>query len=214
MTWSCESLLPTLMPLLSIADSVELAARNTAHDSIEDIQVTNVLDSTISQLADVKVTNVDKTKGVDGSPVVESTRNASISTTADQTSDVASISSMPAVHVTEPTSPIRERPLTSPAEPSLLSTTDRPPPSPSRSNGLQGESTPSLSLGQRRARHRSAAEVCLTVSCSEFIFLTCCSQGRIVCLVSSQTSFTGENHLHQLHQGIQFERTLSPQNLL
>jgi len=70
-----------------------------------------------------------------------------ISARPDHTSDAASVHSMPAVHVTEPTSPVVQGPSSVSAESSLVST---PPP-------MQEES--SITQQQRRARHRSAIEV-------------------------------------------------------
>ncbi|KAF9535874.1 hypothetical protein CPB83DRAFT_842496 [Crepidotus variabilis] len=147
------------MPLVSIAGNDDNVEQLTPHDSVEDIQLADVLGQNIAALDDLKVTTVHKPMDVDASPIVEPTRNASISTTADHTSDITSINSMPAVHITEPSSPMRERESPTSTEATMLSTAHRPPPpSPSRSSTMQEESTQPVTSNQRRARHRSAME--------------------------------------------------------
>ncbi|TFK41007.1 hypothetical protein BDQ12DRAFT_733353 [Crucibulum laeve] len=94
---------------------------------------------------------VDNTPKDDTNPVLESTRSPTpLSTSIDQHSDVASVHSMPAVHITEPSPPAANRPFT---QPSAETPRRPPPPSPSRSQTLQEEG--SFSQQQRRARHRS-----------------------------------------------------------
>ncbi|PPQ89596.1 hypothetical protein CVT25_012341 [Psilocybe cyanescens] len=79
---------------------------------------------------------------------------------ADHSSDAASVHSMPAVHVTAPSSPVARGPSPISSHAALLSTRSplpSPLPSPSRSNTMQSEES-SVSQQQRRARHRSAIE--------------------------------------------------------
>lgn len=76
--------------------------------------------------------------------------------------DAVSVHSMPAVHITEPCSPPDHR---SPVSNKPASLSARPPPPlpspvPSRTNTMQEE--PSSTHQQRRARHCSAVEVCMS----------------------------------------------------
>ncbi|KAH9486779.1 GYF domain-containing protein mpd2 [Psilocybe cubensis] len=78
----------------------------------------------------------------------------------DHPDDVASVHSMPAVHVTAPSSPLVPAPSPVSSHAALLSTRSPVPsplPSPSRSNTMQSDES-STSQQQRRARHRSAIE--------------------------------------------------------
>jgi len=96
---------------------------------------------------------------------IESSRGQSISTVTDQQSDSGSVHSIPAVRVTESPAPILDEPqsvLPSPT-PSVLS--NRPPPSPARSNTLQ-EPSSSGSVSQRRMGRRSTIEVGFLLLCS------------------------------------------------
>ena len=141
---------------------------DTDDASIAEIQVSTQYDPAMA-LDDVKVT-VEKANDVDASPMVESTRGASISTNAEHTSDIASIHSMPAVHITEPSSPLVQRTSPMASESTLLSTRP-PPPSPARSSTLQDDS--SITSLQRRARHRSAIEVSACIQPTSSIPLIC-----------------------------------------
>ncbi|KAF8167951.1 hypothetical protein B0H34DRAFT_670257 [Crassisporium funariophilum] len=119
--------------------------------SIAEVQVAHTLETNL----ELKVPN-EPPKNVESNPLPESTRGASISTEADLNSDTASVHSMPAVHVTEPTSPVVQRasPVSSEA---AVSSTRLPPPSPGRSNTLQEDGA--IGGSHRRARHRSAMEI-------------------------------------------------------
>jgi hypothetical protein len=110
--------------------------------------------SNTNPTVDVLKINADKGHS---SPLLEEARGASLSTSVDRNPDAASVHSMPAVLITEPTSPVSQRPSATPI-------TDSPDPS----ARLQ-HSSPSPSSGQRQevtalpeqqgARHRSAVEV-------------------------------------------------------
>ncbi|KAF8973714.1 hypothetical protein BDZ97DRAFT_1912184 [Flammula alnicola] len=94
------------------------------------------------------ITTQSPPKDSDNTPLQEP---PSTTPNEDLTSDAASAHSMPAVHITEPTSPLAQLST----EVASLSTRP-PPPSPSRSNTMQEELLSSQQ--QRRTRHRSAIE--------------------------------------------------------
>jgi len=117
--------------------------------------------TTISSDTDHTNTTVVETVKYNGnqkSTHLVSSTGASLSTTADHASEIASIHSMPEVLVTETPRPTVRRP----------STATSPPPAPRPEN--QPESTPTQSYTpsgsvrrnflRRRARYRSAIEVC------------------------------------------------------
>ncbi|KDR85145.1 hypothetical protein GALMADRAFT_131877 [Galerina marginata CBS 339.88] len=103
----------------------------------------------------------------------------------DDPDDAASVRSMPAVHVTEPSSPA---PSPQHTDPALLST--RAPQSPARSSTMQDES--SLTQQQRRARHRSAIEVS-----SFFFFLVVASFNGLFQPRSNRLSGFFTNLIHR-----------------
>lgn len=89
--------------------------------------------------------------------LLESARTSTVSSNQTQMSDGGSIHSVPAVQITETTSPARG--ATSPLSIETNSLSGPPPlPSPSRSQNMQ-EETLNAAQQQRRARHRSAIEV-------------------------------------------------------
>jgi len=90
-------------------------------------------------------------------PLLEEDRGASLSTSVDRSSDAASVHSMPAVLITEPTSPVSQRPSATPITDSFDSSAHLQHSSPSPSFG-QGQEATALPE-QRSARHRSAVEV-------------------------------------------------------
>ncbi|KAJ3517364.1 hypothetical protein NLJ89_g535 [Agrocybe chaxingu] len=140
------------MPVAALSDDTTHDHSNDA-PPITEVQVVDGLGGNIDLDDVMKVS--DTSKVVQDSPMLESMRGASISTSVDQTSDGASVHSMPAVHITEPTSPGPQRPSPTSPEATLLDSRP-PPPSPARSSTFQEEG--SLSQQQRRARHRSAIE--------------------------------------------------------
>ncbi|KAF8898580.1 hypothetical protein BD779DRAFT_21803 [Infundibulicybe gibba] len=99
----------------------------------------------------VKITASESKEAV--SPVLDSSRGPSFSTTGEPSSDVASVHSMPAVHVSEAEAPF-DRHRSAARTPEPRSTDRAPPPSPHPST-----SGDRLSQQERRTRHRSAAEV-------------------------------------------------------
>lgn len=114
--------------------------QNTVPTHMGDLQVVES-GGVLHQMKPV-VTETPKDSGEPGS-------RSDISARPNHTSNAASVHSMPAVQVTEPTSPVVQGPSSVSAESSLLST---PPP-------MQEEL--SITQQQRRARHRSAIEVSL-----------------------------------------------------
>jgi hypothetical protein len=91
------------------------------------------------------------------SPLVSS-RGASLSTSPDQASDAASVHSMPAVHISEPPPPPTRRPSTAAPNANVPAASGRPVSTVAQSSAPQ--SATALTQQQRRARHRSAIEVC------------------------------------------------------
>lgn len=127
------------------------------NDLLEQVHVTNpVLDSAV--VDDVKIV-AEHVKQEDNSPLASS-RGPSLSTSPDHASDAASVHSMPAVHVSESAPSDARRPSTSASNAPVPHPSSRPPSAP-QSPIPQQENTPTaLSQQQRRARHRSAIEVC------------------------------------------------------
>lgn len=106
----------------------------------------------------VKVSADAQNKDDNISPVLDSSRGPSESTSAEHLSDVVSVHSMPTVHVTAPDSTLTRRASTMQTLESASPSTDVPPNSPSRSHMSSANS--SISAQERRNRHRSAIEVC------------------------------------------------------
>ncbi|KAF5356044.1 hypothetical protein D9756_003901 [Leucocoprinus leucothites] len=104
----------------------------------------------------VKITN---NQGKDSSSPLASSRGASLSTSADQASDAASIHSMPAVLVAEPPPPTTRRPSTSASHMPAPVPPGRPASSLAQNSAPPETPGSALSQQQRRARHRSAIEV-------------------------------------------------------
>lgn len=104
----------------------------------------------------VDILKINADKG-HSSPLLEEARGASLSTSVGRNSDAASVHSMPAVLITEPTSPVSQRPSATPITDSFDSSAHLQHSSPSPSSGQRQEVT--TLPEQRRARHRSAAEV-------------------------------------------------------
>lgn len=127
---------PVLAPPLSSMQASGGHLQNTVPTHMGDLQLVDS-DGVLHQVKPV-VTETPKDSGEHGS--LGDAR-------PDHTLDAASVHSMPAVHVTEPTSPVVQGPSSISAESSLLSTS---PPMPEES---------SITQQQRRARHRSAMEV-------------------------------------------------------
>lgn len=136
-----------------------------AHDTMDDEQSVREhprgIDSQeIHANEDLAVTGVKiaTEEKVDPSPIHDSDRGGSLSTTGERTSDAASVHSLPVVHVTEPQSP-SDRPTTARTlEYSTISTTRIPSPSPTQTHVATTDN--SLTPQVRRSRHRSAIEVC------------------------------------------------------
>ena len=110
--------------------------------------------SNANPTVDVLKINADKGHS---SPLLEEARGPSLSTSVDRNSDAASVHSMPAVLITEPTSPVSQRPSATPITDSFDSSTHLQQSSPSPSSAQRQEVT--ALPEQRRARHRSAVEV-------------------------------------------------------
>ncbi|KAF5377426.1 hypothetical protein D9615_005268 [Tricholomella constricta] len=137
-----------------------------AHDALEDVQYVDhpggieeveVSTGIASDIAvqRVKISTSDQSKG--HSSPMHSSRGASISNSLEQPSDVASVQSLPEVHVTEPETILQQRPATARTIESSNATT-RPPPSPSPSQNPASQEEGHLAQQQRRARHRSTAD--------------------------------------------------------
>lgn len=102
--------------------------------------------------------SADAQKDDNISPVLESSRGPSESTSAEHLSDAVSVHSMPTVHVTAPDSTLTRRASTMQTlESGASPSTEAPPNSPSRSHMSSANS--SISAQERRNRHRSAIEV-------------------------------------------------------
>lgn len=125
---------------------------------IEQVQVaSSVLDTAVVE----GVKNASEHVKQDDSPL-PSDRGPSISTNPDQASDVTSIHSMPTAHISESQGlPLPTDVSLAPQPPSRPSTTATQTSAPQQEN----QNSP-LSHQQRRARHRSAIEVCQLFSSS------------------------------------------------
>ncbi|KAG5644748.1 hypothetical protein DXG03_007877 [Asterophora parasitica] len=121
---------------------------------IEEVEVSTGIESDIA-IQSVKLSTSDQSKG-DDSPM-HSSRGASISTSLEQPSDVASVQSLPEVHVTAPGNVAQQRPVTARATESA-NATSRLPPSPSPSQNPSTHDDGPLAHQQRRARHRTTAD--------------------------------------------------------
>lgn len=134
------------MPPSSISDNNDEAFDGNPEEAITEVEVVSPFVPNIS-LDEVKV-SVDTTKIADGHPMLDA-RRPSVSTIVEQVSDGVGVHNAATMHVTEASSPVRDRP-----EPGLdLATTRSPPSSPTGMNELRGTAS------QRRARHSSTIEV-------------------------------------------------------
>ena len=188
---------PPLVSLISVSAllppdapySSHLMAANADADA-EHLNECQVPPPRISSDADRVTTESVKISthhGNQKSSTIVSSTGASLSTNPDQASDVASIHSMPAVLVTESPRPTVRRPSTAASPTSTPRPEGRPEPTLTQNFAPSG--TVSSTFSRRRARYRSAIEVC-TVSKPSFtkairMCLICVSSRRLGLLIDS-----------------------------